>query len=84
VTQKNETGSGTNANGKPRGSGTSWPNEVRLRLARSVVEERLSTRAVARQLGVPYTTALDWVKRYREGGATAFEAPVRKGSGRWS
>jgi transposase InsO family protein len=37
------------------------------------VEEHLSSSEVARQLGVPYTTALEWVRRYRAGGAAALE-----------
>jgi transposase InsO family protein len=54
---------------------------VRLRLARSVVEEQLPTRAVAASLGVPYTTATEWVKRYRADGAAAFDAVERKSPG---
>ena len=43
---------------------------------RSVMEQGLSTFAVAHKLGVPYTTAVMWVKAYRERGEEALK--VRK------
>ena len=53
-----------------------WPPQVREAVVRSVIEKGLSTFAVARKLGVPYTTAVMWVKAYRERGDEALK--VRK------
>lgn len=47
--------------------GHRWPRELRLAVARAAVDERLNTRHVAQQFGVPYTTATPWVARYRHG-----------------
>jgi transposase InsO family protein len=47
------------------------------------VDEGQSAHALAKQLGVPYTTAVGWVKRYRSGGAAALhEARPRAASPR--
>ena len=56
-----------------------WPAQVREAVVRSVVDKGLSTFAVARKLGVPYTTAVMWVKAYRERGDDALKVrkPVR-------
>jgi transposase InsO family protein len=42
-----------------------------MEVARAVVEQQASTAQMAARLGVPYTTATEWVKRYRQGGETA-------------
>ena len=48
-----------------------WPAQVREAVVRSVTNQGQSTFAVARKLGVPYTTAILWVKAYRERGEEA-------------
>ena len=53
-----------------------WPREVREALVRAVIDRGLSAHAVCKQLGVPYTTAVMWVKNYRERGEASLE--VRK------
>jgi len=53
-----------------------WPREVREALVRAVIERGLSAHVVCKQLGVPYTTAVMWVKNYRERGEASLE--VRK------
>ncbi len=50
-----------------------WPAQVREAVVRSVMDKGLSTFAVAHQLGVPYTTAVMWVKAYRERGEEALK-----------
>lgn len=50
-----------------------WPKELRVTVARAVADQGLSTFAVARKLDVPYTTAVTWVKSYRQRGAEALE-----------
>ena len=67
----------TETNGKKRPNGQAWPLDVRVGLARAVVEQKLSASSVAGRLGVPYTTAVDWVRRYRKGGAAALEPRSR-------
>jgi len=59
--------SGGNAKGERR---RPWPRAVRLAAARAVVEQGLSAHAVAPRFGVPYTTLLEWSRKYREGGET--------------
>jgi transposase InsO family protein len=54
-----------------------WPLEMKVALAKSVVEQKLTTFAVAKKLGVPYTTAIQWVQVYRGGGAIALEPKPR-------
>lgn len=57
-----------------RGAGRrAWPAQVRETVVRSVLEQGLTTFAVARKLGVPYTTAVMWVKAYRERGEEALK-----------
>ena len=51
-----------------RGVRTPWPLEVRLRVARAVVDEGLALGAVARACGVSANTAILWVRRYRARG----------------
>ena len=51
-----------------------WPAQVREAVVRSVTEKGQSTFAVAHKLGVPYTTAVMWVKAYRERGEESFKA----------
>ena len=80
MTKKKETSGGQPSDGFKRPRGQVWPVDVRITLARGVVDKRLSARQVAGQLGVPYTTALGWVQRYRAGGAGALEA-VPRGQG---
>jgi transposase InsO family protein len=57
-----------------------WPQELRLAVVRAVLDEGLSTFAVAGKLGVPYTTAIQWVKAYRQRGAKGLErkSPARR------
>jgi transposase InsO family protein len=50
-----------------------WPAQVREAVVRSVMDKGLSTFAVAHKLGVPYTTAVMWVKAYRERGEEALK-----------
>ncbi len=47
---------------------TPWPLEVRLRIARAVVDEGLALASVARACGVSANTAILWVRRYRARG----------------
>ncbi len=54
-----------------------WPLEVRMAVARGVVDEGLPASQVAASVGVPYTTALQWVERYRAGGAASLQPSVR-------
>jgi len=42
---------------------------VCLAAARAVVDQGLSAHAVGPRFGVPYTTLLEWSRKYREGGA---------------
>jgi transposase len=42
--------------------------------ASMVVDQGVATAQVSGKLGIPYTTVLDWVRRYREGGRDALEA----------
>jgi len=79
VTKNNETKNAQRRNASERTGGQIWPVDVRVALARSVVEQGLSARQVAGQLGVPYTTAVEWVKRYRKSGAAALEPAPRTG-----
>ena len=78
MTKKNETGNGRQGNKSRRTSRQAWPLDVRMALARGVVEEKLSIKQVAAELEVPYDTATGWVKRYRAGGAAALEPVVRE------
>lgn len=73
----NETKSPRSADEASHTKGRGWPQDVRLELARAVVDQRLSAYKVAARLGVPYTTAQQWVKRYREGGAAALTSAAR-------
>jgi transposase InsO family protein len=43
-------------------------------LVRAVIDRGLAAHAVAKQFGVPYTTAVQWVQAYRECGEAALEA----------
>lgn len=63
MTNKNETRNPPQGNTGKHSRGQDWPVDVRIALARGVTDEGLSARQVARQLGVPYTTAAEWVKR---------------------
>ena len=51
-----------------------WPRDVRVALVRAVIDRGLAAHAVAKQLGVPYTTAVQWVQAYRERGETSLES----------
>ncbi len=46
---------------------------MREAVVRAVVDQKLSTHAVAQKLGVPYTTAVMWVKAYRKRGEEALK-----------
>ncbi len=50
-----------------------WPPKVREAVVRAVVDQGQATYAVAHKLGVPYTTAVMWVKAYRKGDVEARE-----------
>lgn len=75
--RKTETKGPREADTTKRSRGHDWPMDVRLKLVRAVVEQGLSGSEVAKRLGVPYTTAMPWVRRYRVSGAAGFEARVR-------
>jgi transposase len=73
VKTEGETREARNKDGA-RGAGRrAWPAQVRETVVRSVVEQGLTTFAVAQKLGVPYTTAVMWVKAYRERGEEALK-----------
>jgi transposase InsO family protein len=64
-----------------------WPLDVRVKVARVVVEEQVAASEAALRFGVPYTTVLQWAAWYRRGGAQIpglpVEARVRvRGAGR--
>lgn len=71
-----ETRAARNKDSERGGRRRPWPAQVREAVVRSVMEQRLSTFAVAHKLGVPYTTAIQWVQAYRERGEEALK--VRK------
>lgn len=71
--QTGERGSADAGGRRPR---QPWPLEVRLRVARAVVEEGMAVAAVARAVGIGTTTAAEWVKRYRHGGVDALLPPT--------
>jgi transposase InsO family protein len=48
--------------------GSPYPLELRVRAARSVVEDGMPMARVAQALGIPYTTVSLWVQKYRQGG----------------
>jgi len=50
-----------------------WSLEVRQRVVRAIVEQGLPVQRVARTVGVPGTTASEWVRKYRQGGLPALE-----------
>lgn len=74
---KSETKGASGADSAQRTKVQRWAVDVRLELARAVVERGLRASETAQRLGVPYTTALEWVKRYRAGGAGALESMLR-------
>jgi len=76
VKTEGETREARNKDGKREHRRRPWPAQVREAVMRSVVDKGLSTFAVAHKLGVPYTTAVMWVKAYRERGEEALK--VRK------
>src|SRR5882672_4289856 len=78
VIRKTETKGPREADTTKRSRGHDWPMDVRLKLVRAVVEQGLSGSEVAKRLGVPYTTAMPWVRRYRASGAAGFEARARR------
>ena len=82
MTRKQRT-SGTSAgDGVRRPSRQAWPTDVRLAVARAVVDQHLSTREVAKRFGVGYTTAIEWCSRYRNGGSAALEPAVPSSAAR--
>ncbi|MDX2151423.1 MAG: IS481 family transposase [Bryobacteraceae bacterium] len=58
-------------------SAAGYPVEFRKRLAAEVVDQGVSAHEVSRVFGVAYTTLLEWVRRYREGGAGALDEKPR-------
>lgn len=61
-----------------RRHGSCWPRDVCLAAARAVVAQGLTASAVSARFGVPYTTLLEWSRKYRAGG----EARLVPASGR--
>ena len=59
--------------GASRKRGSAWPVDVMFAAASMVVDQRLVPARVAKQLGIPYTTLLSWVQKYRAGGRAALE-----------
>ena len=55
-----------------------WPLDVRLKVARVVVDEQVAAREAALRFGVPYTTVLQWAAWYRRGGAQLPQLPVER------
>jgi transposase InsO family protein len=53
-----------------------WPLDVRVKVARVVVEDEVAARDAARRFGVPYTTVLQWADWYRRGGGQTAGTPV--------
>ena len=53
-----------------------WPLDVRLRVARVVVDEQVAAREAAARFGVPYTTVAQWAAWYRRGGDRQPSLPV--------
>jgi transposase len=78
VTRKTQTRSPRRSDTQMRTARRPWPLDVRMAVARGVVDEGLPASQVAARVGVPYTTALMWAQRYRAGGAAALEATVRR------
>jgi len=66
--RKKTTRSAETAGPGARAARTPWPLEVRLRIARAVVDEGLALAPVARACGVSANTAIVWVRRYRARG----------------
>ncbi len=72
---------------KTEGPGTrkgqrGYPVALRLRAAREVVDDDASTMEVSRTLGIGYTTLVEWVRRYREGGAEGLISTPKDGRAR--
>ena len=67
------TGSSRTGDSAGRAARQPWSPEVRQRVVRAVVEQGLPVQRVARAVGVPDTTASEWVRRYRRGGPAALE-----------
>ena len=55
---------------------TVWPVDVMISAASMVVDQKAGPKRVSDQFGIPYTTLHDWVRKYRSGGAAAFEKPA--------
>ena len=70
---KEETREARNRDGAVHKSKSPWPKELRVAVVRAVVDRKQATYTVALKLGVPYTTAIQWVKAYRERGEEALE-----------
>ena len=55
-----------------------WPLDVMVAAATAVVDRGLVPKRVSEELGIPYTTLIEWVKKYRAGGRAALQArPAR-------
>ncbi len=63
-------------------AGATWPIDVMMSAAAMVVDEQLGAQRVSRELGIPYTTLHEWVKKYRAGGAAALQASPGRGGKR--
>src|SRR5438445_2155207 len=60
-----------------RAARQAWAPAVRQRVVHAVVEQGLPVDRVARAVGVPGTTAAEWVRKYRRGGLGALTASRR-------
>jgi transposase InsO family protein len=57
--------------------GKRWPLDIRLAVARAVVEGQASGYEAARRFSVPYTTLSEWVRWYRAGGVEGLKPQPR-------
>ena len=63
-----ETGKGRRGDSPVGAVHRPWSREVCVAAARAVVDDGLTAREVSRRFGVPYTTLLEWSRKYRAGG----------------
>jgi transposase InsO family protein len=59
------------ARGGLRAGHRKWPAEVRLQVAQAVVDRATPAATVGQAFGIPVTTVMDWVHRYKRYGADA-------------
>jgi transposase InsO family protein len=56
-----------------------WPLDVMVAASSAVVDRGLVLKRVSEELGIPYTTLTEWVKKYRAGGRAALQARPARG-----